>query len=159
MSEEQLDSKQIIQDAEAFVKGVLERMDLSATITTVDEADRVVLTIDTDDVEVLTGRRGQVLDAIQHLTAKAVYKGNRARGKAIVLDAGGFRAEHVERLQALAARMAEKALAEGDEIALKPMSAYDRRIVHMAVAEIDGLETRSDGEGEDRHIVLIPTKG
>jgi spoIIIJ-associated protein len=86
-----------------------------------------------------------------------VFKEKRdEKTKPIVVDAGGFRDKQVERLRGLAQKMAEKALETKQIVELQPMSPHDRRIVHMAIAEIPGLSSRSEGEGEDRHILVVP---
>ncbi|MEP6865514.1 MAG: R3H domain-containing nucleic acid-binding protein, partial [Deltaproteobacteria bacterium] len=100
---------------------------------------------------------GVVIDALQHLVNKAVFKERSGeKGKPLVVDAGGFRDKQVERLRGIATKMAEKALQTKQIVELQPMSPHDRRIVHMAIAEIEGLSSRSEGEGEDRHILLVP---
>jgi spoIIIJ-associated protein len=135
-------------------------MGVEAEVVVVEEADRVVLDIECEDVERVIGRRGQVVDALQHLVGKVASQGRAAEaGRVIVVDAGGYRAKHVERLQQLAERMSEKALRGGSAVALNPMTAHDRRIVHMRVAEIAGVETRSEGSGEQRHVVIFPKPG
>jgi predicted RNA-binding protein Jag len=106
---------------------------------------------------------------LQHLVNKVVYRdraverGERdrtaergERGKPLVIDAGGFRDKQIERLQTLAQRMAERALTNQEIVELQPMTPHDRRIVHMAIADMPGLSSRSEGEGDDRHILLVP---
>ena len=73
-----------------------------------------------------------------------------------VVDAGGYREKQVERLRGIAQKMGEKALQTKQIVELQPMSPHDRRIVHMAIAEMPGLSSRSEGEGEDRHILVVP---
>ncbi len=119
--------------------------------------DKIVLEIQTADPEVVIGRKGQVVDALQHLVSKVVYRERAGeKGKPIVVDAGGYREKHVQRLESLAQRMGEKALSTQAIVELSPMSAHDRRIVHMAIAAIPGLTSRSEGEGDDRHILVVP---
>jgi spoIIIJ-associated protein len=157
------DREDLAEKASDFLLGVLERMGVSADIDIKEETDRVVLEIQTADTELVIGRRGVVIDALQHLVNKAVYKerGERTaeraeRGKPLVVDAGGFRDKQVERLRQLAQKMGEKALQTKQIVELQPMTPHDRRIVHMAIAEMPGLSSRSEGEGEDRHILVVP---
>ncbi len=167
------DNGDLAEKASDFLLGVLERMGVSADIDVREEADKVVLDIQTKDAELIIGRRGVVIDALQHLVNKVVYRdrtpergererGERGerdrgeRGKPLVIDAGGFRDKQTDRLRTLAQRMAERALASQEIVELQPMTPHDRRIVHMAIAEIQGLTSRSEGEGEDRHILLVP---
>jgi spoIIIJ-associated protein len=148
----------LAEKASEFLLGVLERMGISADIDIKDDTDKSVLEIQTGDTELVIGRRGVVLDALQHLVNKAVFKEKRdEKQKPLVVDAGGFRDKQIERLRTLAQRMSEKALETKQVVELQPMSPHDRRIVHMAISEIAGLTTRSEGEGEDRHICIVPT--
>src|SRR5438309_10122376 len=111
------DREDLAEKASEFLLGVLERMGITADIDIKDDADRTVLEIQTADTELVIGRRGVVIDALQHLVNKAVFKDkdrgpDRAaieagakRGKALVVDAGGFRDKQVERLRAPAQKM------------------------------------------------------
>jgi len=151
------DREDLAEKASEFLLGVLERMGISADIDIKDETDKTVLEIQTADTELVIGRRGVVIDALQHLVNKAVFKEKRdEKQKPIVVDSGGFREKQIERLRTLAQRMGEKALQTKQIVELQPMSPHDRRIVHMAIAEIPGLSSRSEGEGEDRHILVVP---
>jgi len=147
----------LAEKASEFLLGVLERMGIAADIDIKDDKDRTTLEIQTKDSELVIGRRGVVMDALQHLVNKVVYRDRTGdKTKPLVVDAGGFRDKQIERLRALGQRMAEKALQTKQVVELQPMTAHDRRIVHMAIAEIPGLTTRSEGEGEDRHILIVP---
>jgi spoIIIJ-associated protein len=162
---ETTEREDLAEKASEFLLGVLERMGISADIDIKDDADKTVLEIQTRDTELVIGRRGVVMDALQHLVNKVVYRdrtgdraGDRAgdRTKPLVIDAGGFRDKQVERLRSIAQKMGEKALQTKQIVELQPMTPHDRRIVHMAIAEIPGLSSRSEGEGEDRHILVVP---
>ena len=151
------DREDLAEKASEFLLGVLERMGITADIDIKDDQDRTVLEIQTSDTEMVIGRRGVVIDALQHLVNKAVYKDRTGdRAKPLVVDAGGFRDKQVERLRGIAQKMGEKALETKQIVPLQPMSPHDRRIVHMAIAEMKGLTSRSEGEGEDRHITIVP---
>ena len=157
VTEATADREDLAEKASEFLLGVLERMGISADIDIKDDTDKTVLEIQTSDTELVIGRRGVVIDALQHLVNKAVFKEKRdEKQKPLVVDAGGFRGKQVERLRTLAQRMSEKALETKQIVELQPMSPHDRRIVHMAISEIPGLTTRSEGEGEDRHILIVP---
>lgn len=148
----------LAEKASEFLLGVLERMGISADIDIKDDTDKTILEIQTKDTELVIGRRGVVMDALQHLVNKVVYRDrtNNEKVKPLVVDAGGFRDKQVERLRSLAQRMGEKALQTNQIVSLQPMTPHDRRIVHMAIAEMQGLTSRSEGEGEERHILVVP---
>jgi spoIIIJ-associated protein len=165
VSQQTTDREDLAEKASDFLLGVLERMGISADIDIKEDQDRTVLEIQTADTELVIGRRGVVIDALQHLVNKAVFKerGDKdrdkergERGKPLIVDAGGFRDKQIERLRSLAQKMSAQALETKQIVALQPMTPHDRRIVHMAISEIAGLSTRSEGEGEDRHILIVP---
>ncbi len=160
MTETTADREDLAEKASEFLLGVLERMGISADIDIKDDTDKTVLDIQTGDTELVIGRRGVVIDALQHLVNKAVFKEKRdEKTKPLVVDAGGFRDKQVERLRSLAQRMGEKALETKQVVELQPMTPHDRRIVHMAISEMyPALTTRSEGEGEDRHILVVPAE-
>lgn len=145
-----------IEKASEFLMGILERMEIKADIDIHETDENVTLEVHCSDPDRLIGKHGKTIDALQHLITKSVYRDrNQEKGKPIYVDAGGYRAKHVERLQSLATRVAEKVKTTGAPVPMSPMPAYDRRIVHMYIAEM-GLGTQSEGEGEDRHIVVLP---
>lgn len=156
---EQKEQEVLVEETRVFLEGVVSRMKLGETsVATGSEGDRVVFKVECDDeegVQRVIGRRGQVLDSLQHIVNKFLSKG-KERGPRAVVDAGGYREKHVERLQNLAKNMAEKATSSGDKVSLNPMSSFDRRIVHMALAEQEGVSTESEGDGDNRHVVVIP---
>jgi spoIIIJ-associated protein len=103
-------------------------------------------------LENLVGRDGEVLEALQELTRLAVLSATENRSR-LVLDINGYRAERAGDLQKIAEDAVVAVKDSGDAVALAPMSAYERKIVHDAVAEL-GFVSESEGEGADRHIVV-----
>lgn len=150
------DSQALGAHAHEYLVGILDRMGIEATVAVADNDEKIMLNIECDDVERIIGRRGQVVDALQHLVGKMVAQHRSGRGKPIIVDAGDYRAKHVERLESLAKRMGEKAIDSQENVDLTPMTAYDRRIVHMTLADVDGVTTNSEGEGDRRHVVVVP---
>jgi spoIIIJ-associated protein len=149
--------------AKEVLEGIIRRMGIDGDVSVVEEEERLRLEIECDRPDVVVGRRGQVLDALQHLVGKIVFRGRSlgedgAPSKPIVVDADGYRDRHAERLRSLAVRMADKAIESRKIVALDPMSAHDRRIMHLALADKAGVSTRSEGEGEDRHMLIVPTE-
>ncbi len=145
--------------AREFLTGVLSQMKIGAEVAASESEDQILLDIqcaDEEDVQRIIGRRGQVMDALQHLVGKVVSRTREGSGKPVVVDAAGYRTRHIERLEGLATRMAEKCLGQGSPVDLNPMTPHDRRIVHMTIAKLDGVSTESAGEGEDRHVVVHP---
>lgn len=160
VSEAEPSAKAPHETALEILRGILERMEIPASVSMSEVDEKFVLDIqceDEDDVQRVIGRRGQVIDALQHVVGKAVSRFRDEEYKPVIVDAADYRRRHIERLEGLAERMAEKARSSGRPVDLNPMPAHDRRIIHMALAEESGVETRSEGEGMDRHIVVFPT--
>ena len=103
-------------------------------------------------LENLVGKEGEVLEALQELTRLAVLSATENRSR-LVLDINGYRSERAGELQKLAEDAVGSVKESGEAVALAPMSAYERKIVHDAVADL-GLISESEGEGADRHIVV-----
>ncbi|MCC3275613.1 RNA-binding protein [Arthrobacter sp. zg-Y20] len=103
-------------------------------------------------LQALVGRDGEVLEALQELARLSVLTATENRSR-LVLDITGYRTERGEQLQSIAEDAVQRAKAAGEAVALAPMSAYERKIVHDAVADL-GLASESEGEGADRHIVV-----
>jgi spoIIIJ-associated protein len=154
------DREDLAEKASEFLLGVLERMGISADIDIKDDTDKTILEIQTKDTELVIGRRGVVMDALQHLVNKVVYRDRSGgeRTKPLVVDAGGFRDKQVERLRTLAQRMGEKALQTKQIVELQPMTPHDRRIVHMALKDRTDVVTRSEGEEPRRRIIVEPAE-
>jgi len=105
-----------------------------------------------ENLESLAGRDGKVLDALQELTRLAVYQETGERSR-LILDVAEYRAKRREQLTVLANAAIEKVKASGEPIALEPMTAFERKIVHDAVAAA-GLTSESDGADPSRHVVI-----
>jgi spoIIIJ-associated protein len=103
-------------------------------------------------LENLVGKDGEVLEALQELTRLAVLSATENRSR-LVLDINGYRSERASELQKIAEYAVASVKESGETVALAPMSAYERKIVHDAVADL-GLISESEGEGADRHIVV-----
>ncbi len=137
-----------------YLEELLDIVDLDGDLDMDVEGDRASVQIGGADLNMLVGRNGEVLEALQELTRLAVYRETGERSR-LMLDVGGHRAEQRTRLVALA----EKAIAEvkesGESLALDPMSAFERKVVHDAVAAA-GLTSESDGAEPKRHVVILP---
>jgi spoIIIJ-associated protein len=146
-----------------FVDMLLEKMDMDAEVTLAPDdgegsADEIRLEIEGPDAGRVIGKRGMVLEAIQYLTTRIAHKPGEPR-KHIAVDAEGYRARHEDQLAEMATKLARRVAKEGKVITFDPMSARDRRVVHMALKEITEVRTESHGEGPDRRVQIIPVKG
>lgn len=111
-----------------------------------------------EDGGLLIGRHGATLDALQYLTLRVLQAEGLERMR-ITLDVAGYRTRREKTLRQLAQSVANKVLDTGEPYHFEPMSAMERRVVHMAILDIDGLTTESEGEGRKRHVVVFPDNG
>jgi spoIIIJ-associated protein len=139
--------------AEEFVTGLVAAMNLSADVAGRVEEDTAHVDVAGEDLGVLIGRRGQTLDALQEVTRTAVQRRVRARVR-LMVDVEGYRQRRRQSLAEYAKSMARRAKERGTEIELEPMNAYERKIVHDAVAEVEGATSFSEGEEPYRKVVV-----
>jgi spoIIIJ-associated protein len=126
---------------------------------TTDDQGSIRLSLSGSDSGMIIGRRGQTLDALEHLVNRIVFRDDASSGPRISLDAEGYRQRRQESLAQLAVRLAAKARATGRFVTLNPMSPRDRRIVHLALQSDPSVSTRSEGEGHYRKLVIAPKAG
>ncbi len=126
---------------------------------TIDEYDgdegELILDITGDDLAVLIGRHGRTLDAIQFLVS-AITRRNLGFRYPIVVDVEGYKSRQRQKLESLAKSAASRAASQHRQISLRPMTPYERRIVHITLKDDPRVKTESEDEGADRHIVVIP---
>ncbi len=115
----------------------------------------ISLDVTDDDLGILIGRRGQTLSSLQYIVRLIVAHQAKA-WVPIVIDVEGYKQRRYGALQALALRMAEQVKVKGRSFALEPMPAYERRIIHLTLADDPDVTTESTGEGEARKVVIIP---
>jgi spoIIIJ-associated protein len=113
--------------------------------------------VEGEDVGLLIGRRGQTIDAVQHLAQRIVFPGGRAAAR-VVVDADGYRERRAEALREEADEAADEALRLGGPVELDPMPASERRVVHEYLRERGDVETHSEGEEPERYLVVAPAR-
>ena len=138
-----------------YLSDILTGMGVSPEMDVYLGESRVVLRLKGESLGVIIGRRGETLDALQHLCGLAA---NRAEGDYIrvTIDSGNYREKRERTLQALARRLAAQAIRKGRSCTLEPMNPYERRIIHAAVSEIEGVTSSSIGEEPNRRVVIHP---
>jgi spoIIIJ-associated protein len=107
----------------------------------------------------LIGKHGQTIDAIQYLVNAIVSRGLPDERQQVVVDASGYRARREATLASIARRSAERAVQFGDRVELEPMTAVERKVVHVALKEYPGVETTSEGTEPNRFVVVMPADG
>ena len=140
--------------AVAYLTEVIGKMDVKDfTITPKMREDTLVLLIEGSDLGVVIGRRGETLDSLQVLTGLAANRGEGDYVR-VNLDSGNFREKRTKTLEELAVKMAKNAVRTGRSTTLEPMNPYDRRIIHAAVAGVEGAASTSIGEEPNRRVVI-----
>jgi spoIIIJ-associated protein len=140
-----------------MVSEIVTRMGLKLEMKIRDDAEEVVLDIGGEDAGRVIGKKGQTLDALQFIINKIVNRFPEGR-RHILLDSGDYRQRREDGLASLARREAKRAVAQSRVITLEPMSPRDRRVVHLSLAKFPGVSTRSDGQGSERRVRIIPAR-
>ena len=111
--------------------------------------------VEGDDVGLLIGRRGQTIDAVQHLAQRILFHGGGSTVR-VVVDADGYRERRAHALRQDADGAAEEALRLGESVELSPMPASERRVMHEHLREREDVSTHSEGEEPERYLVVSP---
>lgn len=145
-------------DIREFLTGLLSRMGIEAEMVIgKDEKGVITVNLSGENMGAIIGRRGETLDAIQHLTNYVINRGNDKRTH-INIDAEEYRSKREESLTRLAEKMAQKALKYKRSMALEPMNSYERHVIHTALQNYEGVTTASTGEEPNRRVVVSPVK-
>jgi spoIIIJ-associated protein len=141
-----------------FIEELLDRMGIDAIAEPTSHAGHVYVDIvdgPEDDMALLIGRHGQTLDAIQELARTAVGRRLDQRIR-VLIDVEDYRKRQDDQLMERARAVAERVADSGEEESLDPMNAYERKLVHDAVAQVEGVESVSEGTDPDRFVVVRP---
>ena len=157
MSEEKTSTAETRERAAKVLREILDFMSIDAEVSAFDDGDRIILDAHGAESGLVIGKKGATLDALQYVVNRIVFK-RPNEGPLVVVDAEGYRGRREDALMDLAQRLAEKAVKSGKPVPVEPMSAHDRRIVHMALAEHEGVTTESEGEGLFRRVVIFPKR-
>ena len=153
--DEQLDY--IVDTAIAALQGILKYFNVGEV--TIDEYEgdegELILDITGDDLAVLIGRHGKTLDALQFLVSAITVRTIGFRYP-VVIDVEGYKSRQRQKLESIARSSANRAASQHRSVKLRPMTPYERRLVHIALRDDERVETASEGEGSARHVVIIP---
>lgn len=139
----------------ALLEEVVSACDLDGKVEVAEDDEFLRGSVVGEDLGLLIGRHGQTIDALQHLAARIAYQGDDER-KRVVVDAAGYRARRAETLERQADRAAGDVIENGQAVALDAMAASERRLVHEYLRDRVGVETYSEGDEPDRHLVVAP---
>lgn len=157
LTDEELDK--IADTAIAALKDILKYFNVGEV--TIDEYEgdegELILDITGNDLAVLIGRHGKTLEALQFVISAITVRKIGFRFPVIV-DVEGYKNRQRQKLESLARSSANKAASQGRNVKLRPMTPYERRIIHVALRDDSRVETASEGEGPSRHVVVVPVK-
>ena len=160
LDESMLDARAL--RALSFVRTLVRKMSMNAEVNVAPNdgegsPDEIRIEIEGPDAGRIIGKKGNVLDAIQYLTARVAVRPGEPR-RHVTVDAEGYRARHEDQLSQMAKRLAQRVAVEGKVITFDPMNARERRIVHTALRDVKGVRTESMGEEPERRVQIIPDK-
>ena len=150
------DESDLAGEARELVQRIVEGIGVNAQVELDEDEEMITVSCSGPDLGMLIGRHGQTIDAIQYLTNAAMYRGHAEDRKEVVVDAAGYRARRRASLEALALRSAERAVSNAEPVELEPMTAVERKVVHLRLKEFDGVETTSEGTEPNRFVVINP---
>lgn len=154
LQEEREDPATLLQE---LLEEIVDSLGLDVEVR-VEESDGMLTgSVEGEDVGLLIGRRGQTIDAIQHLAQRIVFRGGSPDAR-VVIDADGYRQRRADALRSIALDAAEESLRTGEAVELEPMPASERRIVHEYLRERDDVQTHSEGEEPERYLVVEPVE-
>lgn len=157
---------QVVEAAKSVLEKLLELLEVQATVKSSTElfeesgeenTASVILDVSGDDLGLLIGRRGQTLTCLQYIVRLIVAQQTQVRSP-VIIDIEGYKRHRWEALRALALRVADQVRLRRTQLALEPMPAFERRIIHLALADHPDVTTESTGEGEMRKVVVIPKR-
>ena len=161
--EEELEPKdERTKKALDFVSDVVREMELDCRVLLRrpregDAEDEINIEIIGRDAGLVIGKKGQVLQALQSLTHRVVNRPPLDR-RHVVVDAEGYRSRRDDSLANMAKQLGKQAVTQGKIITFEPMNPRDRRVVHLALAKFEGVITKSEGEGDERRVQIIPVR-
>ncbi len=149
------------KSALAFVVEILDEMEMDCDAELrrpkPEEPNEICVEIFGRDAGRIIGKKGQVLTAFQYLTNRVVNRPGLDK-RYVTVDAEGYRSRRDDTLTTMARRLGKQAVTEGKIITFEPMNPRDRRVIHLALAKFEGVVTKSEGEGEDRRVQIIPVR-
>jgi spoIIIJ-associated protein len=152
----ELDESDLATEARLLLTRLVDTLGVDGRVDVREDDDAVTLTCSGADVALLIGRHGQTIDAVQYLMNAISHRAYGDERKEVVVDAAGYRERRRATLESLAVRTAQQVCTSGERVELDPMTAVERKVVHLKLKEIDGVETASEGTEPNRYVVVLP---
>ena len=144
-------------DVRDLIERITSGIGVRCRIDILEDDETVTASCSGSNLGLLIGKHGQTIDAIQYLVNAIVWRSRPNDRKEVVVDAAGYRERRRAALESLAVRSAEEALATHSAVDLEPMTAVERKTVHLRLKSFDGIETGSEGTEPNRYVVITPT--
>jgi spoIIIJ-associated protein len=145
-----------VADARGLVARIVATLGVDAEVEAREEPEGIVITCSGPDVGLLIGRHGQTIDSIQYLLNAVAWRAYGEERKEVTVDAAGYRARRKATLEALADRVADRVREYGEREELEPMTAVERKVVHLRLKDVAGVGTASEGTEPNRYVVVLP---
>jgi spoIIIJ-associated protein len=152
------DESALAGEVRELVERIVVAIGVSGRIDVQEDEEVITLTVGGPELGMLIGRHGQTIDAIQYLANAIVFRRHQDDRKSVVIDAAGYRARRQASLEALAVRSAQRAVQDSEPVELDPMTAVERKIVHLRLKDFAGVETSSEGTEPNRFVVVSPVQ-
>ena len=151
------DDSELAGEVREVIERIVRGIGVQARIELAEDDESIVASCSGRDLGLLIGKHGQTIDAIQYLANAIIYRAHPDDvRKPVVVDAAGYRARRQTALDALALRSAERAVSSGGRVELDPMTAVERKVVHVRLKDFPGVETSSEGTEPNRYVVIAP---
>lgn len=153
---EAVDESELAAEVRDMLERITYEIGVHCRIEVSEEDETILVSCSGRELGMLIGKHGQTIDAIQYLINAALARGHGDDRKEVVVDAAGYRVRRQATLEALAIRSAERVRASGEPVELDPMTAVERKVVHLCLKEFAGVETTSEGTEPNRFVVILP---
>lgn len=150
------DESEAAADVRALAQSIMDTVGVEGRADVREDDETVTVTFAGADVALLIGRHGQTIDAVQYLLNAISHRTYGDERKEVVVDAAGYRERRRSTLESLAVRTAREVLDTGRRVELDPMTAVERKVVHLRLKEFEGVETASEGTEPNRYVVVLP---
>jgi len=152
----ELDESELATEARLLLARVVDALGVDGRVDVREDDGAITLTCSGADVALLIGRHGQTIDAVQYLMNAISHRTHGDERKEVIVDAAGYRERRRVTLESLAVRTAQQVTTSGERVELDPMTAVERKVVHLKLKEFDGVETASEGTEPNRYVVVLP---
>jgi spoIIIJ-associated protein len=147
------DESELAARVRALVETTVDAIGVGASVEVAETDDELLVMCTGGDLGILIGKHGQTIDALQYVANAATHR--LGAGKSVTIDAAGYRERRRATLESIALRAADRA-GRGERVALDPMTAVERKVVHERLKDVAGVQTASEGAEPNRHVVVLP---